>query len=176
MNIHEKYINRCIQIAKNAIPLAYPNPAVGCCIVHKNNIIAEAKALRALAHFDLLQDYGQHFITGQGGASSLGVPYVKTYKDPANLEPERGTVASNIGDIAADLTSAIGMMDDSFNVSTTNCKLLGIFVSANIPSGVFADSTGSGQQKLSSPAINPKSTPTHTALRRASSMLAAAMA
>jgi len=41
VNIHEKYINRCIQIAKNAIPLAYPNPAVGCCIVHKNNIIAE---------------------------------------------------------------------------------------------------------------------------------------
>ena len=41
MNIHEKYINRCIQIAKNAIPLAYPNPAVGCCIVHKNSIIGE---------------------------------------------------------------------------------------------------------------------------------------
>ena len=41
MNIHEKYINRCIQIAKNAIPLAYPNPAVGCCIVHKKSIIGE---------------------------------------------------------------------------------------------------------------------------------------
>jgi diaminohydroxyphosphoribosylaminopyrimidine deaminase/5-amino-6-(5-phosphoribosylamino)uracil reductase len=41
VNIHEKYINRCIQIAKNAIPLAYPNPAVGCCIVHKNSIIGE---------------------------------------------------------------------------------------------------------------------------------------
>ena len=79
----------------------------------------QAYALRALAHFDLLQDYGQHFITGQGGASSLGVPYVKTYKDPANLEPARGTVASNIGDIAADLTTAIGMMDDSFNISSS---------------------------------------------------------
>ena len=41
MNIHEKYINRCIQIAKNAIPLAYPNPAVGCCIVYKNSTIGE---------------------------------------------------------------------------------------------------------------------------------------
>ena len=79
----------------------------------------QAYALRALAHFDLLQDYGQHFITGQGGASSLGVPYVKTYKDPANLEPARGTVASNIGDIASDLTTAIGMMDDSFNISSS---------------------------------------------------------
>jgi hypothetical protein len=79
----------------------------------------QAYALRALAHFDLLQDYGQHFITGQGGGASLGVPYVKTYKDPANLEPARGTVASNIGDIAADLTTAIGMMDDSFNISSS---------------------------------------------------------
>ena len=83
------------------------------------HIQGQAHALRALAHFDLLQDYGQHFITGQGGAGALGVPYVKTYKDPANLEPSRGTVASNIGDIAADLTSAISMMDDSYNTSTS---------------------------------------------------------
>ena len=41
MNIHEKYINRCVQIAKNAIPSAYPNPAVGCCIVHDKKIIGE---------------------------------------------------------------------------------------------------------------------------------------
>ena len=41
MNIHENYINRCVQIAKNAIPLAYPNPAVGCCIVHDDLIIGE---------------------------------------------------------------------------------------------------------------------------------------
>ena len=45
------------------------------------HIQGQAHALRALAHFDLLQDYGQHFIDGQGGASSLGIPYVKTYKD-----------------------------------------------------------------------------------------------
>ena len=44
------------------------------------------------------------------------------------------------------------------------------------PSGVFVDSTGSGQQKLSRPAIKSKSTPTQTALRNASSILAAAIA
>jgi len=87
----------------------------------------QAYALRALAHFDLLQDYGQHFITGQGGGASLGVPYVKTYKDPANLEPARGTVASNIGDIAADLTTAIGMMDDSFNISSSYMTKAGAY-------------------------------------------------
>jgi len=91
------------------------------------HIQGQAHALRALAHFDLLQDYGQHFITGQGGAGALGVPYVKTYKDPANLEPSRGTVASNIGDIAADLTSAISMMDDSYNTSTSYMSRAGAY-------------------------------------------------
>ena len=54
-----------------------------------NQTVGEAYALRALAHFDLLREYGQHFITGQGGSSALGVPYVKTYRDPANLSPSR---------------------------------------------------------------------------------------
>ena len=91
------------------------------------HIQGQAHALRALAHFDLLQDYGQHFITGQGGGASLGVPYVKTYKDPANLEPPRDTVGSNVGDIAADLTSAISMMDDSFNSSTSYMTKAGAY-------------------------------------------------
>lgn len=41
MNIHEKYINRCIQIAKNGLGTTRPNPMVGCVIVHNNSIIGE---------------------------------------------------------------------------------------------------------------------------------------
>ena len=41
MNIHEKYISRCIELGKLAIGNSYPNPAVGCCIVHKDTIIGE---------------------------------------------------------------------------------------------------------------------------------------
>ena len=91
------------------------------------HIQGQAHALRALAHFDLLEAYGQHFISGQGGANALGVPYIKTYKDPANLEPARATVVSNIGDIAADLTSAISMMNDSFNSSTSYMSKAGAY-------------------------------------------------
>jgi len=91
------------------------------------HIQGQAHALRALAHFDLLQDYGQHFITGQGGADALGVPYVKTYKDPAYLEPARATVASNIGDIAADLTTGISLMSDSYNTSTSYMTKAGAY-------------------------------------------------
>lgn len=41
MNIHEKYIKRCIEIAKNGLGTTRPNPMVGCVIVHNNNIIGE---------------------------------------------------------------------------------------------------------------------------------------
>ena len=41
MNIHEKYISRCIELGKLAIGNSYPNPAVGSCIVYKNKIIGE---------------------------------------------------------------------------------------------------------------------------------------
>jgi len=91
------------------------------------HIQGQAHAIRALAHFDLLQDYGQHFITGQGGAGALGIPYVKTYKDPANLEPARGTVASNVADITADLTSAITLMNDKYNASTSYMTKAGAY-------------------------------------------------
>jgi hypothetical protein len=78
-----------------------------------NQTVGEAYALRALAHFDLLKDYGQHFVTGQGGASSLGVPYVKTYRDASKLTPARDTVESNVGNIVADLQMGISMMNSS---------------------------------------------------------------
>ncbi|OMP29797.1 bifunctional diaminohydroxyphosphoribosylaminopyrimidine deaminase/5-amino-6-(5-phosphoribosylamino)uracil reductase RibD [Mangrovimonas sp. DI 80] len=41
MKIHEKYITRCIDIAKNGLGNTRPNPMVGCVIVHENNIIGE---------------------------------------------------------------------------------------------------------------------------------------
>ena len=41
MNIHEKYISRCIDLGKLGIGNTYPNPSVGCCIVYNNIIIGE---------------------------------------------------------------------------------------------------------------------------------------
>ncbi|MFC4722144.1 bifunctional diaminohydroxyphosphoribosylaminopyrimidine deaminase/5-amino-6-(5-phosphoribosylamino)uracil reductase RibD [Geojedonia litorea] len=41
MKIHEKYIKRCIEIAKNGLGSTRPNPMVGCVIVHDDIIIGE---------------------------------------------------------------------------------------------------------------------------------------
>lgn len=41
MNIHEKYIKRCIEIAKNGLGSTRPNPMVGCVIVFNNSIVGE---------------------------------------------------------------------------------------------------------------------------------------
>ena len=41
MKIHEKYIKRCIELAKNGLGTTYPNPLVGAVIVHENKIMGE---------------------------------------------------------------------------------------------------------------------------------------
>ena len=41
VKIHEKYLSRCIQLAKNGLGSTYPNPLVGSVIVHNDKIIGE---------------------------------------------------------------------------------------------------------------------------------------
>lgn len=41
MKVHEFYINRCLELAKNGLGTTYPNPMVGCVIVHNHIIIGE---------------------------------------------------------------------------------------------------------------------------------------
>ena len=41
VKIHEKYISRCIQLAKNGLGTSFPNPMVGSVIVHGTKIIGE---------------------------------------------------------------------------------------------------------------------------------------
>ena len=67
VKIHEKYIKRCIELAKNGLGSTYPNPLVGCVIVYKNIIIgegwhrkagedhAEVKAIKSVKDKNLLK-------------------------------------------------------------------------------------------------------------------------
>ena len=49
------------------------------------------------------------------------------YEVPENLEPSRDTVGSNIGDIVADLTSGIAMMNQSFDSSSSYMTVAGAY-------------------------------------------------
>jgi len=68
MDIHIKYMKRCIELASKGIGKTYPNPMVGCVIVHNDKIIgeglhqeygynhAEVNAINSVVDKDLLRE------------------------------------------------------------------------------------------------------------------------
>jgi len=79
---------------------------------NKDNIVAEAKALRALAHFNIVALFGKIPTQAGDANASLGVAYV-TEAD-ANAEPSRGTVQETYANIVQDL------LDARTGINTTN--------------------------------------------------------
>ncbi len=78
-----------------------------------NQVIGQAYAIRALAHFDLLKLYGQQNVSGEG---TRGIPYITEYKGE-DLAPARKTVAEVRSMIEADLSKALSLMSDALNGS-----------------------------------------------------------
>jgi len=78
---------------------------------NKANIVAEAKALRALAHFHLVSFWGKIPTQSADANSSLGVAYV-IVADP-NIEPARNTVGEVYGFIVDDLKDAARDINDT---------------------------------------------------------------
>ena len=72
-----------------------------------DQLIGEAMALRALAHFDICRIYAQHY-GFTADASHPGIPIVTQFDETA--EPSRGTVGQVYDAVIADLTKAINMM------------------------------------------------------------------
>ncbi|WP_423818132.1 RagB/SusD family nutrient uptake outer membrane protein [Salinimicrobium sp. TIG7-5_MAKvit] len=68
-------------------------------------IKGQAYALRGLAHFVLVQFYGQQHVN-DGGLNALGVPYVTSFRDNDNLFPPRNTVSEVRDLVYADLETA----------------------------------------------------------------------
>ncbi len=79
---------------------------------NKANIVAEAKALRAMAHFDLVRTYGKIPTQAGDANGSLGVAYL-TEPEPL-VEPARVTVGEVYQNIVNDLTDAAA------NINTDN--------------------------------------------------------
>ena len=77
VKIHEKYINRCIEIAKNGLGYTRPNPMVGCVIVYENTIIGEG----------FTSPYGGHHAEVNAISSVKDKPLLKKSTLYVTLEP-----------------------------------------------------------------------------------------
>jgi diaminohydroxyphosphoribosylaminopyrimidine deaminase/5-amino-6-(5-phosphoribosylamino)uracil reductase len=65
MTTHEKYMARCIQLAKNGLGTTYPNPLVGSVIVYNGKIIGEGwhqKAGEAHAEVNAINSVKDKFL------------------------------------------------------------------------------------------------------------------
>ncbi len=78
---------------------------------NKANVVAEAKALRALGHLNLVSVFGKIPTQSGDANSSLGVAYL-TSADP-NILPERLTVGETYELIAQDLRDAVADINDT---------------------------------------------------------------
>ncbi|SFN63260.1 RagB/SusD family nutrient uptake outer membrane protein [Salegentibacter flavus] len=74
------------------------------------HIQGQALTIRALAHFDLLREYGQQH-TGSG---NLGVPVITEYKGE-DLFPSRNTIDEVKAAVYNDLETAFSMMDSQYD-------------------------------------------------------------
>ncbi len=101
---------------------------------NKTNVVAEAKALRALAHFNVVSFYGK-IPTQSGDANgSLGAAYITGF-DPDNpaIEPARETVGETYAQIVADLVEAeadinVSNPDNRLNKQSVNLLLSRVYL------------------------------------------------
>lgn len=91
--------------------IKYTPTAVGSSI-DKAKIIAEAKCIRALIHFDLVRIFARPFNFTTDG-SHLGIPIILQPQLFADPLPTRATVAETYKAIVDDLTAALTVLDNT---------------------------------------------------------------
>ena len=95
----------------------------------KNEIEGQTRAIRAMAHFDLLRFFGEHW----NNASSFGIPIASTVQKIGDVLP-RSSVAQNYTFILAELNEALNLVnqndrDQAFvNVATVNALLARVYL------------------------------------------------
>lgn len=98
----------------------------------KKDIEGQVRAIRALAHFDLLRYFGEHW----NPASTLGVPIITTAQTIAD-RPTRATVAAVYKIVTDELTAAAALLDPTtvtpqyVNVNTVNALLSRVYLYQN---------------------------------------------
>lgn len=101
----------------------------------KNHLEGQARAIRALAHFDLLRYFGEHW----NSASEYGIPLIQSAQSIQD-RPGRASVAATYTFILDDLTKAAGLLDPEqkdiqfINASTVDALLARVYLyQKNLP-------------------------------------------
>jgi starch-binding outer membrane protein, SusD/RagB family len=85
----------------NALPNINDLPAA-----QKKDIEGQARAIRAMVHFDILRYFGEHWNQN----SALGIPIIQTTQTLQDA-PNRATVSANYAAIISDLSAALTLID-----------------------------------------------------------------
>ncbi|WP_313374649.1 RagB/SusD family nutrient uptake outer membrane protein [Chishuiella sp.] len=85
----------------------------------KNNVIAQAKAVRALAHFEVARTYAEIPTQAADASSTIGIAYVDTY-DPTAYPSRDATIGETYTKIIADLEAAIPYLSTSLVTTEIN--------------------------------------------------------
>ncbi|MBC6110252.1 RagB/SusD family nutrient uptake outer membrane protein [Pedobacter fastidiosus] len=96
--------------------LKYSELVTGLTPLRKKQLQGEAYFIRALVYFDLVKSYGynpQQIVSGRNLGVPITLDFVENY--PADIKyPTRNTVQEVYTQIKTDLTSAIGLLDNTF--------------------------------------------------------------
>lgn len=97
--------------------------------VAKKHLEGQARAIRALAHFDLLRYFGEHWNSN----SAFGVPLVQSVQKISD-RPSRASVAATYQFVLSELNIAAGLLDKEqkdiqlVNVNTVNALLARVYL------------------------------------------------
>jgi hypothetical protein len=109
----------------------------------KNNIMGEAMAIRALAHFDIIKYYGEIPTQNASSSASLAMPYV-TIQDISDFPSRDLTIAGFYDTIVTELTTAATLINTSNGVyrmgeNAVNGVLANVYLHmGNMPAAVTA--------------------------------------
>lgn len=125
----------------------------------KTNIEAEARALRAIVHFDIVRAYSQIPTQSAGAKSSIGIYYSETYSPLNNTSSRNLTVEQVYDKIIADLLFAADNItqNDADKGRLSKAAIYGLLSRVNLYKGDYANTIKYGELALGlSPSITAK--------------------
>ncbi|KMQ68218.1 hypothetical protein ACM39_10265 [Chryseobacterium sp. FH2] len=116
----------------------------------KNDIMAQARGIRAMIHFDLVRAYCKIPTQSSDANSSMGIDYVDTYEPMGTSFGRKLTVAQVYDKIIDDLTFAANNIGNSTDKGRlTKPAILGMLSRVYLYKGDYQNTVNYGQQSIS---------------------------